>query len=278
MIYGANYLIAKSIMPLKINYSAFTLLRITGAAILFYISAQIFVKEKIVWTRKLVFRLIICTLSGVFVNMLFFLKGLSLTTPFNASVMMLTTPLFVFGISYFMGREVLNKIRILGLIVGLCGAFGLIYYSSKVGMSGLAIGDLFIVINAISFAYFLVWVKPLMKEHHPIKIISYTFIFALPLIWAFSYSDLQTVDWNAFNTTDFWALAYVIVMTTFVAYLLNTWALRYAPASLAGTYIYLQPVFATALSVGFGYESLEFSKVFFSLMIFGGVYLVGRTA
>ena len=44
-------------------------------------------------------------------------------------------------------------------------------------------------------------------------------------------------------------MAFVVVLVTFVAYLLNTWALRHVEASVVGTFIYLQPILAMLISV-----------------------------
>ena len=44
-------------------------------------------------------------------------------------------------------------------------------------------------------------------------------------------------------------MLFVVVVVTFFAYLLNTWALRYVEASVVGTFIYLQPILATSMSI-----------------------------
>ncbi len=46
LIYGANYIIAKGIMPDMIEPSAFIFLRVVGAIILFWI-VKSFIKEKV---------------------------------------------------------------------------------------------------------------------------------------------------------------------------------------------------------------------------------------
>ena len=89
LIYGATFTIAKEVMPLYVKPFAFIMLRIWVAAIFLFLFHRAFIKEKI--SDKSDFKkLIICSIFGVVANMLFFFKGLSLTVPINASVLMMT--------------------------------------------------------------------------------------------------------------------------------------------------------------------------------------------
>ena len=74
------------------------------------------------------------------------------------------------------------------------------------------------------------------------------------------------------------ALAFVVVMVTFVAYLLNTWALRRVQPSVAGAFIYLQPALALVAAWYMAPGSLRLSWLqgLAAASIFTGVWLVGR--
>ena len=65
VIYGANYLIAKGIMPNKIGPSAFVFIRLFCGAILFWIIKS-FIKERI--AKKDMLRLALCGLLGAAAN------------------------------------------------------------------------------------------------------------------------------------------------------------------------------------------------------------------
>jgi drug/metabolite transporter (DMT)-like permease len=105
----------------------------------------------------------------------------------------------------------------------------------------------------------------------------------------FGIGDLLLVDWAGLTTPVILALAFVVVMVTFVAYLLNTWALRVVEPSLVGMYIYLQPLMAVLLTWAFmrigadrlgipgEYDgALGWPQVLCAAAIFLGVHLVGR--
>ena len=85
LIYGANFSLAKEVMPLYILPYGFILLRVVFAVVLFWITGLL-VKETV--ARKDSPRLIACGIFGVAINQLFFFKGLNITSPINASLLM----------------------------------------------------------------------------------------------------------------------------------------------------------------------------------------------
>jgi len=84
LMYGANYVIAKGLMPDVIGPNGFILLRVVGAVLLFWLIFS-FQSEKI--ARKDFLLLAVCGLFGVAMNQLLFFNGLMLTSPLNAPVM-----------------------------------------------------------------------------------------------------------------------------------------------------------------------------------------------
>ena len=72
----------------------------------------------------------------------------------------------------------------------------------------------------------------------------------------------------------YWEIAFVVVFTTFLAYLLNLLSMRQLKPTTVAVFIYLQPVFATVFAIAYGKDKLDFVKVLSALLIFAGVYLV----
>ena len=94
MIYGANYLIAKGLMPNKLQPSGFILIRVVSAAIIFQIIRFIW-KHPLITNKKDLARAAVCGLFGVALNQLLFFNGLSIGSPINASVIMVSNPVLV---------------------------------------------------------------------------------------------------------------------------------------------------------------------------------------
>jgi drug/metabolite transporter (DMT)-like permease len=94
------------------------------------------------------------------------------------------------------------------------------------------------------------------------------------MVLPFGLEEFLLVDWSSLPNKAWLSLGYIIIGTTFIAYLLNTWALRFVNPSLVGYYIYLQPVFSTLVAVSFRGDKLTITEALYSMLIFIGVYLV----
>jgi drug/metabolite transporter (DMT)-like permease len=69
---------------------------------------------------------------------------------------------------------------------------------------------------------------------------------------------------------------YILFFTSFLVYLLNSYAVKKAGPTLAGLYIYLQPVLATAIAILLGTDQLNLAKATLMLIIMAGVFLATR--
>ncbi len=279
VIYGANYLIAKGVMPNKIGPSAFVFLRILGAGILFWIIRS-FIKEHV--EKKDLQRLVLCGLLGVATNQLLFFHGLSLTSPIDASIIITAIPVMVLIFSAIILKEKITKNKLLGISVGGIGAVLLIWYGTQAGGTSSFLGNLFIFINACSYALYLVIVKPMMKKYKSITVISWVFLFGFIFMFPFGIQDAISTDYSAFTLNTYLVIAFVIIGTTFLAYLFNIYALNHVSPAVTGSYVYLQPavsfimvsIYAFALGHDEYAQDINFIKVMSCLLVVSGVYLI----
>jgi drug/metabolite transporter (DMT)-like permease len=243
LIYGVNYVVAKGLMPEVIGPSGFILLRVIGATALFWVM-RAFMHERVAWSDAL--RLVLCAVTGVALNQLMFFNGLMRTTPVHASLIMVATPVLVLAMSGIYIGERITWPKLLGVALGAGGALTLVFVRPDSGTGAATLlGDLFILINASSFAIYLVLVKPLMGKYSATTVMSWTFLLGTAMVLPFGAGELAAVQWSALTPGLWGSIAFVVVMVTFVAYLLNTWALRHVNPGVVGTFIYLQPLLAT---------------------------------
>ena len=273
-IYGANYTIAKFALPEYIQPFGFIALRVTGAIIIFWLIHSLRIDEKV--ERKDFLRLVACGLFGIAINQMSFFYGLSLTQPINAAIIMTISPIMVFVVAYLIGREKIRPLKILGLVIGATGAYLLITRHGISWQSDTFVGDLFILINATSYAIYLVLVKPLMNKYNPLTVIKWVFVFGAVIALPAGMEQLLEVSWGDLPDKAVFSLFYVVLGTTVLAYLLNAWALSHVDSSTVGVYMYLQPVLATVVAVALKEDSLELQEVLYSFIIMLGVYLVSK--
>ncbi len=276
LIYGSNYSIAKEVMPTYVGPFGLIAIRVLSAATFFGIFSRFVTKEKIIG-RADNLRVILCGITGVAVNQLCFFAGLNLTAPINAALLMVIVPVVVLIFSAILLKERVGSRKISGILVAGTGAILLIYNSSSATTTGNIWGDLLIILNASSFGMYLVLVKPLMQKYKAITIVSRIFTVGAVLVVPFGWQQLNEPNYSTFPVSIWMAILFMVLAVTIIAYLLNTWALRFANPSLVGAYIYLQPVMAILVAIGFGSDVFTIEKALYALMIFIGVYLVSRT-
>ncbi|MCK4663702.1 MAG: DMT family transporter [Bacteroidales bacterium] len=275
VIYGVNYTIAKEIMPDYIKPAGLVFCRVLGAIILFW-GFSLFTKSSKI-ERKDFFRLIIAAIFGVALNQLLFLYGLNYTTPIDASIIMTVNPILVLIIASILIKEVITLRKISGIIIGGIGAIILIFYSGEVSLSSNHfIGNLMIFTNALSYGIYLVVVKPLMLKYEAVTVMKWVFLFGFFIIAPVGFEDFSEINWKQFPLNISLSVLYVIIGTTFLAYLLNVYGLKFLNASTVSIYIYSQPIIASLVAIIFGKDSLTAIKIISTILVFVGVYLVSK--
>lgn len=227
--------------------------------------------------KKDIPRFLLCALTGVAINQLLFIKGLTLTTPVHGALLTLVTPVFILILAFALQKEKITSLKLLGLFLGIGGASLLILTkeNSLIG-SNMLLGDIYIIINAVSYAFYFVLVKPLMLKYSPVHVIRWVFSLGMLIIAPFCWHEFASTNWQLFHFSHYAALAFVVLGATFFAYLFTVFGLKHLSPSAAGVYIYLQPLFSAVVSVFFFREELSAYKLVAAALIFAGVYLVNR--
>jgi drug/metabolite transporter (DMT)-like permease len=272
LIYGANYTIAKEVMPDFIEPFGFIVLRCLGAASLFWITG-LFIKEKV--EPKDLPKLALCALFGIAINQLMFFKGLNYTNPINAAVIMTSTPILVLIMAAVLIKERITLKKAVGIVIGLAGTLLILLAGKNLSFnSGTFLGDIMVWVNASSYGIYLVIVSPFMKKYHPLTVIKWIFLFGLIQVLPFGWTEFTRIEWMNFPPHIIWAVVFVVVCLSFFAYLFNTVALKYVSPAVVSTYIYLQPVLASIFAISLGKDDLGWIKITSAALICTGVYLV----
>jgi drug/metabolite transporter (DMT)-like permease len=273
-IYGVNHTIAKGLMPLYIEPFGFILLRVTGAAILFWLISFFAPREKIStsdWPR-----IFGCAVFGMVINMLFFFKGLSLSTPINSSVIITLSPIIVLILASILIKERITLLKSLGIIIGMAGALVLVLFSKGENFNApnIPLGNILFIVNAFSYGLYLILVKPLTKKYHAITLMKWLFLIAVFINLPVTYTEFIAVEWGSLPFDAIWKMSFVVIGTTFMTYLLNIYALKQLSPSTISAFIYLQPLIAITFAIAVGADKLTLVKGLAAALVFIGVYMV----
>lgn len=275
LIYSLNYIVAKGIMPDYLQPRSIILLRVVGASLVFWIISLFTKTEKVLLSDLLL--IAFASLFGVTINQILFFEGLNLSTPINASIIMVCVPLGVLSFSRLIKGEALSWLKVAGILIGTTGAAALILQRGSFEFSSsTALGNALIVLNASSYALYLVLIKPMMEKYHPITVMKWVFLFGMVSVIPFTMHIAIKADWSIIPPTIWLSIVYVIVFTTVLAYFFNNFSLQRISPTTNSAFIYLQPFFTAILALLLGKDQLNLSMVLPALLIFTGVYLVIR--
>lgn len=275
-IYGVNHTLAKDLMPTYIQAYGFIMLRVLGAAILFWITSLFVPTQKI--DHKDWWRIIFCAGTGMTINMLMFFKGLQLSTPINSSVVITLSPVILLVLSAIFLKEKITWLKGSGIAIGLIGALILILFGAKAqhNAPNITLGNSLFIINATVYSIYLILVKPLTTKYSSITLMKWFFLIAVFTNAPIALPEFLEVQWIELPAHAIGVMIFVVVGTTYLTYLFNVFALRTLRPSTVGAFIYLQPLIATLVAITLGADRLTTVRVIAAGLIFLGVYLTTK--
>jgi drug/metabolite transporter (DMT)-like permease len=275
IIYGLNFSIAKSVMPDYIKPFALVSFRSVFTAGLFWLTSLFMPKEP-VKSKDLLF-IFGCSFFGVVINQTLFLVGLDLTSPVNSSILQSTNPIFAFVFAAIILKENITFLKGAGLAIGLAGVLLLILQNGTPDVaSSTFLGDIFCLVNTVSWAFYTVIIKSMLEKYHPVTVMKWTFLFGMITNLPVGYHQWSTTDWSAIPLKGWLGIGFVVIFATYLGYLLIVYGLRRLSPTIVSTYTYTQPVLAAYIATIMGQDHIDVIMVISALLIFAGVFVVSR--
>jgi drug/metabolite transporter (DMT)-like permease len=275
VFFAANFTFVKMISPSLVKPFGLNIFRVGISLILFWLLWALGKEKR--WIKKQdIGRFALCALTGVAINQMLFIKGLTLTSTIHASLLMLTTPILITLFAWWVLKEKLTLINAVGLFTGIAGATVLVLAKeNSVHAVDYLTGDILVIVNAISYSLYFIIVKPLMHRYSALEVIRWVFTFGFLLILPFGFTQAAETPFQSFHTSDYLILAAIVLTGTFLAYYFNAYGIRHLGAGITGAYIYTQPVFAVLIASLVLGEDFTGRKILAAVLIFLGVFLVG---
>jgi drug/metabolite transporter (DMT)-like permease len=273
IIYGLNYSIAKAVMPDTIKPFALVSVRTVFAALLFWTTSLFMPKETV--SRKELLYLFGCSFFGMVINQTLFLLGLNYTSPVNSSIIISTNPIFAFVFAALILKENITFLKGTGMAIGLSGVLLLILQNGTPDISSTTfLGDVYTLVNTISWAFYTVIIKRMVEKYHPVTVMKWTFLFAMLTTVPLGYSEWSTMNWALIPVKGWLGIGFVVVFATYLGYLLISFGLRRLSPTIVSTYTYINPVIAAYLASIMGQDHINAVMVISALLIFTGVFVV----
>jgi drug/metabolite transporter (DMT)-like permease len=257
----------------SLSSTSLVCLRIFGAAIVFTL-----LRGKISELRRLPGRVLvwlgISSVLGVAFNQFIFVKGLSLTTAINSTLLLTTIPVVALVVSITLGYEKASSRHFFGIALAAAGVAYLIDPWRADFSSENTLGNLLLVASSFSYGAYIAVSQDLFRRYGALTVITWIFqisaLLAVPVaVYSWNTGGLKVV-----SPALVLEVVYIILVPTVGAYYLNSWAITRVPPSVVAIYVYLQPLLAFGLAPLVLGESWNSRTIMAGALIFAGVAVV----
>ncbi len=277
-IFGLNIVFCKDIANSEVVAPEvlFTL-RAIGASALFWLISLFLPKERIEKGDSL--KIVAASFSGLFVPQMTFLMAITMSSSIDTAVLGTLGPIFTMFFAFlFLGEPITGR-KAGGVALSFAGVIFLIFNSVHSGgaSSSSPLGIALLLLNSISFSFYLGYFRPLISKYSVVTFMKWMFLASLLLSLPFSFKGLISTDFAAIPAGIRWEIGYLIVFATFFAYFLIPFGQKRIRPTLVSMYNYLQPIIAAIVSIAIGMDSLTWQKILATAFVVGGVVLVSRS-
>lgn len=277
-IFGLNIVFCKDIANSEVVAPEvlFTL-RAIGASALFWLISLFLPKERIEKGDSL--KIVAASFTGLFVPQMTFLMAITMSSSIDTAVLGTLGPIFTMFFAFlFLGEPITGR-KAGGVALSFAGVIFLIFNSVHSGgaSSSSPLGIALLLLNSISFSFYLGYFRPLISKYSVVTFMKWMFLASLLLSLPFSFKGLISTDFAAIPAGIRWEIGYLIVFATFFAYFLIPFGQKRIRPTLVSMYNYLQPIIAAIVSIAIGMDSLTWQKILATAFIVGGVVLVSRS-
>lgn len=244
--WGMNFSFVKHVLDhlglgafLFLRFAALPLLGLLLLAIVFRGRIALSVPKREDWGR-----FVACALVGHTVHIAAVMYGMSLSTAFSSSLVLMSGPLFTLMILAAMGAERLRARQVAGTLLALAG-IGL-FLSDKFagGLSRAGAGDLMLLVAALCFSLYTVLQQPIVKRYGPLIVLSYTLLLSAPPILLATLGAFLDADLKALPATVWLGVFWALFVSSFLGWLLWSWVNTVRGMARTAPFNYLMPPIA----------------------------------
>jgi drug/metabolite transporter (DMT)-like permease len=246
IIYASGVIVGKFMLPV-VPAPVIVTMRMIVATIAFFVAHRIISgtapRSARDWTKFALLGIL-----GGAGNQFLILLGLTRTTAINAAILIPMIPIFTVIFGWMLGRDRPSALKWSGVAVAGAGTVYLIGPDRVSLEPGVAVGNLLVLAGMAFNALAFLLSKEMLQRYAPVTVAFCLSIAGLVGILPFGIGAIGAVDQGALTPRLTLWLVYMVVFPTTVTYFLNLWSLRRASPTLVTSFIYLQPLFTTAVA------------------------------
>ena len=216
----------------------------------------------------------ILAFMGIPLEFLLQVTSLAYTTATCFTLIFSLSPFFIIFASAVLIKEKITKHKAIGALIGFIGVSFIITNGSLAVPTNL-LGDAVAIMANIVWALYTVLGKPINEKYSALTVLNYTFIFgALEMLPFYLVSPgLSPLE---FTGSTWITMIFLTIFCSLIAFLLYNYGTEKLPASIAGMFIYIQPLSGVALAAIVLGESITIYTIFGTFLIIYGIYEAER--
>jgi len=276
IIFGLSAPIGKSALMHGIDPLSLVFFRVAGATVLFW-TASLFTPQERVHKKDLLL-LLGASIFGAVINQLSFIKGLSMTSAIDVSLLATLGPIITMVVAAFYLKEPITFKKVLGVLVGAAGVILLIFTGTHL-ISGEThtTGILLCLLSSLSFAVYLTVFRDVVRRYSSITVMKWLFLFAAIICAPICYPNVSAINYGALNPSTWWKVAFVVCCATFITYMLLPIGQKRLRPTIVSMYNYIQPIVSSGLAVSMRLDTFGWEKAISALLVFLGVFIVTQS-
>jgi drug/metabolite transporter (DMT)-like permease len=234
------------------------------------------IKHIRVISRDNIRSLLIVGLVGFAIPAVLFTKAQTRIDSSLAGILNSLTPLFTLIVGVSIYRSSTKWINIIGLLIGLVGATGLIWKGDLDVLKGFNLFALLVVAATICYGINVNEVKYKLAGMSSVQITSLAFLFTGPLAGIYLlFSDFSQVPQTPDYLLNLVYIALLALFSSVIAVLVFNQLIKFTTPLLAASVTYIIPFFAILWGIADG-EQLKIMQFAWMGVILLGVYMVNK--
>jgi drug/metabolite transporter (DMT)-like permease len=207
-------------------------------------------------------------------NVLLF-SALKTITAIRSSIMLAFTPVVVAIAALILFKEIINKIMSVGILISIIGVIITVTSGdvSQVISNGLSIGDVYMILAVLSWAFYSIVIKSAIARISPLTALSYGALIGIVMLLPFTFIEQ---GWSTLSNLTLGAsisLLYLGFFAAGVAYLWYFQGIKEVGSSRSSVFLNVEPVAAIFIGVVFLKEVLTLPLFIGALLVMGGLFL-----
>jgi drug/metabolite transporter (DMT)-like permease len=210
---------------------------------------------------------VLLVLAGFFLalHFLLWMASLNYTSIASSTIILSLEPVFVMIGAYFVFKDRMSKLALVGLAIAIAGAFCV--GSGDIGMSGTAFkGDLLSLLGTLAVAVNMLIAKRILT-----RVSSYLYsliVFAVAFVCFAVYNLSLGYELTAYPGKEWLLFLLLAIVPTVFGHMIFNWLLQYVKPTTISMSVFAEPVGASILGI------FIFQEMITAFQLIGGAFII----